>query len=282
MLDHEFTPCFGAEMSPPDVRDYRLNKECVATEFPEYFELRMPPVKSQGQVGSCVAHSIALVSEYYNREQLGIEEEISVGYIYGNRSLILGNQQGMITRFAIAKYCTDGAPYKSQFPDHYEVPDIIKKVEEKRPELEEFAEQFRFTSYIVLKTDNEIKTALMNGNPVIVAVKWQKDMKYKDGKFYTEFPKQKPSGHAMVLYGWTPEGWLIQNSWGAKWGNNGTAIWPYEYKIREKFAIIDEDNTPLKIDKPHSSKSKTNFICVKIFNFLNMIWYKLNNAFSKM
>lgn len=58
---------FGAEPSDPDIRDYKIAKNSLKSEFPERFELEMPKVKNQGSIGSCVAHSIALVAEYFNK-----------------------------------------------------------------------------------------------------------------------------------------------------------------------------------------------------------------------
>ena len=277
----EQTLVFGARMSPPDVRDYKISAESIVKEFPETFELSMPAVKDQGSVGSCVAHSIALVAEYYNKKQHDITDKISVGYIYGNRSLLLGKNEGMITRLAIAQYCVDGAPYNKYFAYHCEVPKIIELVDEKREELQEFAEQFRFTSYVKTKTVEEIKTALINGCPVIIAVDWQKDMRCVNGKMQSSFKEGKSGGHAIVIYGWTSEGWLIQNSWGTSWGTDGKAIWPYEYPIREHYAIIDEETSELKITKPFSSKSKTDIALAKILNFFNMIFYKIKHCFKK-
>jgi hypothetical protein len=35
-------------------------------------------------------------------------------------------------------------------------------------------------------------------------------------------------GHAVAIVGYTAEGFLVQNSWGASWGNSGFALLPYE------------------------------------------------------
>jgi hypothetical protein len=35
-------------------------------------------------------------------------------------------------------------------------------------------------------------------------------------------------GHAVAIVGYTKEGFIIQNSWGGRWGNKGFAILPYE------------------------------------------------------
>lgn len=35
-------------------------------------------------------------------------------------------------------------------------------------------------------------------------------------------------GHAFAIVGYTPEGFIVQNSWGPDWGYNGFAVLPYE------------------------------------------------------
>ena len=275
---NQFTEAFGAGFSNPDLRDYKISKSAISTEFPESFELPMPLVKNQGNVGSCVAHAIALVAEYYNKKQHDIDEEISVGYIYGNRVPPLNQTEGMITRFAISNFCTDGAPYLLAFPLHCEVPEIIEAVKAKKEGLESEAYMQRFTSYVTVNKEKEYKTALMNGNPIIIAVQWQKDMSVKDGKFNSTW-NEATGGHAMVIYGWDANGWKVQNSWGVFWGNGGKAVWPYDYPIREAYAIIDNEIAPLEIDKPFSSNNKFIKWCVKIFNKIYSlgysIWYKI-------
>ena len=61
-----FVPTTGAIFSPKDVRDYQAVYTAAAAEFPKEFELKMVRVKNQGFVGSCVAHSLSEVIEYFN------------------------------------------------------------------------------------------------------------------------------------------------------------------------------------------------------------------------
>lgn len=275
----DFIISLGAEFSPPDIRDYKIAKSSIGVEFPEEFALKMPKVKNQGSVGSCVAHAIATTAEYFNMKQHNLDTELSVGYIYGNRVFPLGTGSGMVTRYAISNFCADGAPFLTDFPLHCEVPKIIEEVKKVKDSLHDKAVNFRFTSYVSVSKEAEMKTALMDGNPIIIAVDWYDDMKVKDGKFNTSKNK-KTGGHAMVIYGWTKEGWLVQNSWGKWWGTHGTAIWPYDYKLRECYAIVDK-NTQLNIDKPHSAKTKFGKWCVRICNrayaFFYNIWHKIKN-----
>lgn len=41
-------------------------------------------------------------------------------------------------------------------------------------------------------------------------------------------PPSKAEAHAFAIVGYTPDGFWIQNSYGAEWGDQGLAIWPYE------------------------------------------------------
>lgn len=277
---NQYTEVCGAGFSKPDLRDYKIAKSSIQSSFPEEYELSMPLVKSQGSVGSCVAHSICLVAEYFNKKQYDIDNILSVGYIYGNRVPPLNKTEGMITRFAIANFCVDGTPLATEFPLHCEVPEIIDAVAKVKDSLHDKAAQFRFTSYVKVSKPEEIKTALMDGNPVIFAVDWYKNTKVKNG-IITSPRKEKTGGHAMVIYGWDANGWKIQNSWGANWGNGGCAIWPYEYKIREAYAIIDTEASALNIDKPHKATTKFGKWCIKIANIAYAWYYSIKYKLTK-
>ena len=151
---HIFTT--GALFSPVDVRDYRL--ACVAneSEFPEEFELKMPTVKNQKNISSCVAHSIASTIEYFNIMQSNDCTKMSTNYIYGNRDGMNYDGKGMYTRKAVANACKYGDVYESDFPGNTEVPDVISEFEERKNELCDKGVPYRFSSYYSVKSKNEI------------------------------------------------------------------------------------------------------------------------------
>lgn len=272
----QYIKALGALFSAPDVRDYKIAKANLQHSFPETFELTMPAVKNQGAVGSCVAHSICLVAEYFNKMQYDIDNPLSVGYIYGNRVAPLNTSPGMVTRYAISNFCADGTPYHTDFPVHCEVPDIIDEVAKVKDTLHEKARQFRFTAYVKTMQPDEIKTALMDGNPVIIAVDWYNDIILQDGVI-TFKDKTSLGGHAIVIYGWDERGWKIQNSWGSNWGEDGRAILPYSYPIKEAFAIIDTEKSALTIDKPCKTKTKFGNWCIRIANLIYAWWYSIKS-----
>lgn len=240
----------GAIPSPIDVRDYRI--ACASNvEFPTEFELEMPKVKNQGSVGSCVAHAISTVVEYFSCLQGDESKEMSVGYIYGNRTNTEHKDSGMITRAAIAVTCEYGDVVKTAFPYNEEIPDIIEKFQDKAISLFPKGYPHRFSSYYRCENVAEIKTALMKKTPVIMAMDWYEDVKVVDGIMQTSY--QNPcGGHCMVIYGWNNHGWKIQNSWGTSWGNKGRAILPYDIPIREAWGVVDEiseNQTKLRISE---------------------------------
>lgn len=270
---------FGALFSKKDVRDYKIASAAASYQFPKEFELKMPRVKNQGSVGSCVAHSISTVIEYFNNLQQGNDEEMSVGYIYGNRTNTTYTNHGMYVREAVAVTCKYGDVTKNLFPYNEEVPGIIDKFNSASEELFEKGYPNRFTSYYRLYTEDEIKTSLMNNGPVVFAIPWYEDIKIVDGAITTKQEKSS-SGHCMVIYGWDERGWKIQNSWGKVWANGGRAILPYDIKIREAWGIVDTFTNPdIDIVKPYNSQLGK--LVAKILNLFISIGYKLIDIFKK-
>lgn len=271
---------FGALFSTQDVRDYKIDCASEPMEFPMEFELKMPQVKSQGNVSSCVAHSIATVIEYFNNLQENSSEEMSVGYIYGNRTNTTYTKKGMCTRDAVAVTCKYGDVPKKLFPYNEEVPTIIEKFDAQSEELLSQGQPNRFTSYYRLYDEDEIKTSLMQNGPVIFAMQWYKDIKVVNGVINTS-QSVDSSGHCMVIYGWDARGWKIQNSWGKNWANGGRAILPYDIKIREAWGIIDTlSGLTTNIVKPYNSKFGN--VVAKIFNaIINTVYWMIDALKNK-
>ena len=57
------------------------------------------------------------------------------------------------------------------------------------------------------------------------------------------------SGHAVALVGYTRHGFIVQNSWGAAWGNNGFALLPYEdFRLHATDVWVAQLGVPLAVD----------------------------------
>lgn len=249
---------FGAIPSPKDVRDYRIVCKSNAN-FPKRFELKMPEVKDQGLVGSCVAHAISTVIEYFSRAQEDNYSKMSVGYIYGNRTNSDHKDVGMVTSLAIKSACEYGDVPEGLFPYNFEVPVIIDKFEEALDNLYERGTPNRLSTYFRCDRVEEIKTALMKNSPVIMAMKWYSDIYVDDlAVIRTSALDSDPSTtyHCMVIYGWDERGWLVQNSWGTGWGFNGRGILPYHTPIYEAYGVTDEISQKIKLKQLEKSNNE--------------------------
>lgn len=251
----------GAIFSGYDARDYKL--VCAAREydFPEKFELKTVRVKSQDATGSCVAHSLSSIIEYYNNKQNNDPTEMSVGYIYGNRSTSDYKGEGMIMRDALEVVRKYGDVYKSDFTngisifdvDNMEVPYSIILYEDKKDKLYDKGYPHRISQYCRVDSTNAIKASLYAGNPVLMAMMWYDDMEVIDGVLTTSYVGEA-GGHCMFIYGWNETGWLIQNSWGEEYGVNGCFTLPYEMPVEEFWTLTDDIIEGTYVKKPFKSK----------------------------
>lgn len=161
---------FGARFSPVDVRDYKLAVPVAREPFPLDFELKMGDVKDQGKVSSCVAHALSEVVEYFNFLQEGSDRKMSTSFIYGNRRNSNDDGPGMYTREALANLVKYGDVYKENLPQNVEVPEAIDLFENCYESLKAKALPNRVSTYFKVKSDIEIKDALMMYGPVVFAM----------------------------------------------------------------------------------------------------------------
>jgi len=56
-------------------------------------------------------------------------------------------------------------------------------------------------------------------------------------------------GHAIALVGYTSQGFIVQNSWGARWGKNGFALLPYEdFMLHATDVWVSQLGVPVRAD----------------------------------
>lgn len=274
----------GATLCVPDLRDY-VGKS-TRKSFPDEFEIKnMPKVKSQGNVSSCVAHALATVTEYFNERESGESVEMSTGYIYGNRLLSLHKGSGMMVRDALKTLSRFGNIPHTCCPYNEEVPRAIQRFESLPPQYNNLGVYHKINSYYRLKSDDAIKSQLMDGNLVIFSMRWFDDITFVNGIMVTNQKKTYKTGrHCMVIYGWNSTGWLVQNSWGEHWCNSGKFVLPYNIDKGEVWGVTDANSTTsLEIEPPFRTKFGES--CAKIihkilyvgYNIFNKIKLKLTN-----
>lgn len=248
----------GAIFSGYDARDYKMVCTASKMEFPKEFELEMVRIKNQNATGSCVAHSLSSIMEYYNNKQNGDPTEMSIGYIYGNRTTSEHKGAGMVMRDALEAVRQYGDVPKYMYYsdtdwDNIEVPHSVLLFEFAKDKLFEYGYPHRISQYARVDSVNAIKASLYAGNPVLIAMEWYADMEVIDGILTTSY-EGYDGGHCMFIYGWDERGWKVQNSWGEEWGVNGTMIVPYDMKIEECWTLTDDVIEGVVVKKPFSSK----------------------------
>lgn len=166
-LDREFSQTQVVD-SPYDARDYQI---VAGKDFPETFELpKKVNVKNQGMKPTCVAHALSSLVEYHNLIETGKYRKFSTEFIYGTRDIGYYIGDGMVIRDALKTVQKYGDCYYSDCPGNHNTADAMKNINEKVEEYRDLAYPHRIGSYYRVRTQEEIKTALMNHGPVVVSM----------------------------------------------------------------------------------------------------------------
>lgn len=262
---------YGCEKEIVDKRDYKM-KIAGAINLPKEFKLKMPSVKDQGIVNSCVAHSLSTLLE-----QVYLDEDVkfSVGFIYGYRPEGYYQNMGMYPREAIKTLHKIGDVKKSDFDYNKEMKEIKRLVDANFEKLAPLAADFKIDGYSRIYTDQEIKECIYNGMPVPASIPVRKDLALNDD-YTIKYRSGIVEGYHMItIYGWNEKGLIFQNSWGKDWGDNGSAIIPYGYGIDSAWAISTETNN---IETYQTTPQK---LYTNIFNILELFRLKLTKCFKR-
>jgi len=93
-------------------------------------------------------------------------------------------------------------------------------------------------------TEQAIKAALSSGYPVVVGILVFSSFEGADVAQTGNVPLPQPGeqdlgGHAVVCVGYTGDSWIMRNSWGAQWGDQGYFYLPIQYLTDPKFCLTD-------------------------------------------
>lgn len=255
----------------PDYRDYTMEHEKIKlmskntgtseplkSGLPSSVDLKKwcSPVEDQGQIGSCTANATAGIVEYYERRAFGNHIDASRLFLYkASRNLMhQKGDTGAFLRVAMEALVLFGVPPEEYWPYTDKKPDFDK---EPTPFCYAFGQNYQAINYVRLdpqgtsKDDllNRIKTNLAAGLPSMFGFTvynsiWQAH----EGKI--PFPskgEKVDGGHAIVAVGYddsmkiknpidgqeTTGAFMIRNSWGKSWGQDGYGWLPYKYALQE-------------------------------------------------
>lgn len=241
---------FGCILSSYDSRDYKLKAGASKADLPEEFSLPLNmEVKNQRQVSSCVAHAVSSILEYHAIPKVSL----STNFIYGIRKELFNSEgKGMMLRDA-CKIAVDygdmlleDCPGNNEVPKSYDIANIAFNDQSKLAT----ASKYRILKYFLCTSNKDIKYALYNYGPVLASMKWYNNYTVGRDGMLSGDSKGEYGNHAIVIYGYTPDGFWCQNSWGKSWGKGGRFFVPNSIKFNEARGFVDWNGTD-KLKEPN-------------------------------
>jgi hypothetical protein len=221
----------------------------IAKWFPVYSGKDL--ILDQGQEGSCTGFGLAGVVNYLRWElgnQVAIERGadpvknkvklVSARMLYQNARLYDEwkgeDYDGSSCRGAMKGFHKHGV-CRDQFWPNFERPGVEGLPRDK---WDEDATQTPLGAYYRIDSRSivDMQSAILETHAIYVSADvhdgWDRVKNNCPSiEAATIEPPRKPDdvgGHAFAIVGYVPDGFIIQNSWGPKWGFKGFAILPYE------------------------------------------------------
>ena len=219
--------------SPKDKRDYKPILGSV--RLPREYELpKRVPIRNQGSLGSCASFAVVRAWELTEVNKGNNPYEGSeLFHYYEGRKLqgVFPQNAGMNMRNACHTFLHFGMASEFFFP--YSTTNYNNK-----PSwlIYAVANQVKPLRYERLDTQTQIKQSLVENIPVIFGA-WTDTtfQRLNKNNYVWNPPKQGNYGHALVIVGYNSKGFIIDNSYGNAWGNNGQCIIPYAVFTKYSF-----------------------------------------------
>ncbi len=188
-----------------------------------------PPVRDQGSCGSCWAFAVIGALETNIKAKDGIDRDLSEQYLVSCNGYGYSCSGGWFWahdyhEWAIpAGETAAGAVNESDFP--YEAKDTVA-CNAPHAHQEKIADWRYVGSSNAVAAVDAIKQAIIDHGPVAAAVCVGANFyAYQNGVLAMSdvCDENNPVNHGIVLVGWNDSdgAWILRNSWGADWGENG-------------------------------------------------------------
>lgn len=211
--------------------------------LPPSVDLRdsFPEIKSQGSQGACTAFSLVSVIEYFMTKNLRDNANLSEAFVYYNARVIRNETEidsGATFVEIIQSIRDKGVCLEELCPYN-------QNVCNERPSEEAYDDAVKrkiTEAKNVCINVNDVKSALAQGYPVIISARaFDSYLSNRNGVLRIPTDKElenTENNHAMVICGYIDkEGFfVVRNSWGKNFGDNGYCYMPYEY-FRKSNAI---------------------------------------------
>ncbi len=185
------------------------------------------PIKDQSPAPTCEAYALCAALETKMQYQLQelYEPDLSEAHLYFYPGGTY--EAGYVNLVDAANYLIDyGVPDEGCYPDPHRPFDYpfesLIGWENRTIKIQEW-------DWVNVE-DDDIKQALIDHGPLIVCVNFHKDFFYYKGGIYNHIWGRMAGGHVMTLVGYddNEQCWIIKNSWGTNWGDEGWLKIPYD------------------------------------------------------
>lgn len=196
--------------------------------------MQCPRVATQGQLGSCTANAPAGALEFLEFKQAQTPVDLSRLFDYCNERVVehsVEHDSSAMLRDSIKTLAKQGVCAEKLWPA------VVKQFAQ-RPTATCYAQAKRHTisSYQRLSTSAEMRACLAGGYPFVFGftayANFESTTVARTG--VVNLPKKGESaigGHAMCAVGYADatQTFIVRNSWGASWGQQGYCTMPYAY-----------------------------------------------------
>lgn len=229
---------FGWKPDRPDQRDkyYGEHLKPKARVIPTRVDLRQwtSKVEDQGEVGSCTANAVVGAMEYNEIKNGGSFVDLSRLFVYYNSRVIedtVDEDMGAYIRDAVKSASRYGACTEKKWP--YKVPKWASK-----PSKSCYADGAKrsVSLYVRVGTFDDIINVLADGYPVVFGATLYESFTSPEVAKSGIVPLPKLNertigGHAMLIVGYDKDqqNFIIRNSWGTGWGQDGHCVMPFKY-----------------------------------------------------
>jgi len=202
-------------------------------------------IKNQGQQGSCTAYALTSIYEYILKSNQAAKADLSEAFLYYNARKKEGKENsdyGSSYDLAVQSLVEDGICEESFMP--YNEYDCTTPPEQNAIDN---ARLRRVKKAVNVKRNLEdLKSALEDGYPVAISVflydsfgqghKGMVSLPTQDELKTAQNEENKHHRHAMVICGYDNKKklFIVRNSWGTGFGDNGYCYMPYTYITNKK------------------------------------------------
>jgi C1A family cysteine protease len=223
---------------PPSAKKYSANR-FSQKQLPSKVDLRpyMTTVEDQSAVNSCVANALVGAYEYLAKRELGEAGDVSRLFVYYHARAFdgwEGKDQGCTITNAIKVLEEYGSCREETWG--YD-PQLVNEIPHE--EAHEEASNFLVQEANEIPVDlYSMKHCLAEGFPFTFALRLFKTFDHARKKgivpmpdFKSEDGRESHGNHAMLCVGYLDNHklFIVRNSWGEDWGDQGYCYIPYEY-----------------------------------------------------